>query len=156
MLIVPHEPTSEEVRKLKEEFPNAKVMSEIAESQGDGAPVLIVDRVGILTQLYVLGDVAYVGGGFGAGVHSVLEPAVYGMPIITGPRIQRSDEAMRLMQEGALFFVKDSSSAYEMMLEMVENEKARKKAGKIAKEFVSRNIGASSIVAERIMKFCGD
>jgi 3-deoxy-D-manno-octulosonic-acid transferase len=156
VLIVPHEPTSEEVRKLKEEFPNAKVMSEIAESQGDGAPVLIVDRVGILTQLYVLGDVAYVGGGFGAGVHSVLEPAVYGMPIITGPRIQRSDEAMRLMQEGALFFVKDSSSAYEMMLEMVENEKARKKAGKIAKEFVSRNIGASSIVAERIMKFCGD
>jgi len=156
VLIVPHEPSSEEVARLKQQFPDARVMSEITESQGVGAPILIIDRVGILTQLYVLGDVAYVGGGFGVGVHSVLEPAVYGIPIITGPRIERSDEAMQLMQEGALFFVKDSSSAYETMREMVENETARKNAGRIAKEFVDRNIGASSVVAKHIMSFCGD
>ncbi len=100
VLIVPHEPTTDEVGKLKSQFATAKVMSEIVETQNDGTPILIVDRVGILTQLYVFGDIAYVGGGFGAGVHSVLEPAVYGMPIITGPRIERSDEAMQLMQNG--------------------------------------------------------
>ena len=107
-----------------------------------------------MTQLYVLGDIAYVGGGFGAGIHSVLEPAVYGMPIITGPRIERSDEAMELMQNGALFFVKNSAGAYEIMLKMVQNESARKKAAKIAREFVDKNIGASSVVAEQIMRFC--
>jgi 3-deoxy-D-manno-octulosonic-acid transferase len=156
VLIVPHEPTGEEVGKLKEQFPEAKVLSEVGELQSDGASILIVDRVGILTQLYVLGDVAYVGGGFGAGVHNVLEPAVYGMPIITGPRIERSDEAMQLMQDGALFYVKDSASAYKVMLKMIENEAARRKAGKIAKDYVDKNVGASSVVADRIMKFCTD
>ncbi len=156
VLIVPHEPTSEEVEKLTEQFHGAGVLSKVDGVQNDPAQVLIVDRVGILTQLYVLADVAYVGGGFGAGVHSVLEPAVYGIPIITGPRIERSDEAMQLMQSGALFFVKDSSDAYEVMLKMVQNETERKQAGKIAKEFVNTNLGASAIVAGQIMKFCGD
>lgn len=156
VFIVPHEPTSEEVEKLTGQFPEAGVLSKVDGSQNDATQVLIVDRVGILTQLYLLADVAYVGGGFGAGVHSVLEPAVYGIPIITGPRIERSDEAMQLMQNGALFFVKDSSDAYEIMVKMVQNETERKQAGKIAKEFVDKNLGAAAIVAGQIMKFCGD
>jgi 3-deoxy-D-manno-octulosonic-acid transferase len=156
VLIVPHEPTSEEVGKLKGQFPDSEVLSSLNGSQTEAGRVLIVDRVGILTQLYVLGDIAYVGGGFGAGVHSVLEPAVYGMPIITGPRIERSDEAMQLMLNGALFFVKDSISALEVMEKMVRDEVARKNAGRIAKEFVEKNVGASAVVAEQIMKLCGD
>jgi 3-deoxy-D-manno-octulosonic-acid transferase len=154
VLIVPHEPTSEEVGKLKAQFSNAKVLSETEGFSADDAPILIVDRVGILTQLYVLADIAYVGGGFGAGVHSVLEPAVYGVPIITGPRIERSAEAMQLMQDGALFFIKDSATAYETMSKLVGDEPAREKAGRIAKAFVDMNIGASAVVAEQIMKFC--
>ena len=159
VLIVPHEPTLEEVYKIRCQFPTAKIFSEMGDGKM-GADELsdfcIVDRVGLLTQLYVLGDIAYVGGGFGAGVHSVLEPAVYGIPIITGPRIERSDEAMQLMQDGALFFVRDSASAYKVMLKMVQDESARKKAGKIAKAFVDQHLGASTIVAEQIMKFCRD
>ncbi|MFZ1081714.1 MAG: 3-deoxy-D-manno-octulosonic acid transferase, partial [Candidatus Kryptoniota bacterium] len=154
VVIVPHEPTTEEVSRLHGQFPMAKILSQISDRQADGSVFYIVDRVGILTQLYVFGDIAYVGGGFGAGVHSVLEPAVYGIPIITGPRIERSDEAMQLMQDGALFFVKDSSTAYEIMLKMVQDKSARKEAGKIAKAFVDRHLGASAIVAEQIMKFC--
>ena len=154
VLIVPHEPTSEEVSRIRTQFPKAKVLSEIRESNHDDLPFLIVDRVGILTQLYVLGDIAYVGGGFGAGVHSVLEPAVYGIPIITGPRIERSDEAIQLMQSGALFFVKDAAGAYKILLKMVGDEAARKKAGVIAKSFVDKHLGASAVVAEQIEKFC--
>ncbi len=156
VLIVPHEPTIEEVSKLHDQFPAARILSQISDGHADGSPFYIVDRVGLLTQLYVFGDIAYVGGGFGVGVHSVLEPAVYGIPIITGPRIERSDEAMQLMQDGALFFTKDSAGAYEIMLKMVQDESARKKAGKIAKAFVDRHLGASLIVAEQVMKFCGD
>jgi len=156
IFIVPHEPTAEEVGRLREQFPEARLLSEIKSYESGGVSFLIIDRVGLLTQLYVLGDIAYVGGGFGAGVHSVLEPAVYGMPIITGPRIERSDEAMQLMQDGALFFIKDSEAAYEMMLRMVENASAREKAGRIAKDYVDKNLGASSLVADRIMSFSAD
>ncbi len=156
VIIVPHEPTEDEVRRLVGQFPGAKVLSEVERSGDDWEPFLIVDRVGILTQLYVLSDIAYVGGGFGTGVHSVLEPAVYGVPIITGPRIERSDEAMQLMQDGALFFVKNQSDAYFRMRTLVENREEREKAGNIARKYVNRNIGASIKVAEAVMSFCGD
>ncbi len=155
VFVVPHEPTSEEVNRLRVQFPNAKVLSELGDGEDLDSSSLIVDRVGILTQLYKFGDIAYVGGGFGAGVHSVLEPAVYGMPIITGPRIERSDEAVQLMRDGALFFVKDTRSAYRTMLKMVDDEVARKEAGKIAKTFVDQHLGASSAVAEEVMRLCG-
>lgn len=154
VIVVPHEPTSEEVNRLRIQFPNAKVLSEIGNEEDIDFSFVIIDRVGILTQLYTFGDIAYVGGGFGAGVHSVLEPAVYGIPIITGPRIERSDEAIQLMRSGALFFVKDPPSAYRIMLKMVEDEVARKEAGRIAKDFVDQHLGASSSVAGEIMKLC--
>lgn len=153
VLVVPHEPTSEEVGRLREQFPTARVMSEIGAGEREFS-FLIVDRVGILSQLYVLGDVAYVGGGFGAGVHNVLEPAVYGLPIITGPRIDRSDEAIHLLQTGGLFFVKDAAAAYRVLYGMIENSLARKKAGDIAKAYVDQHLGASNAVATRVRELC--
>ncbi len=154
VVIVPHEPTTEEVGRIRQEFPEAKVLSELKEQDESNFSALIVDRVGILTQLYVLADVAYVGGGFGAGVHSVLEPAVYGVPIITGPRIERSDEAVKLLETGGLFYVKDQAGAYRLLHRMVVDDAARKKAGKVAKTFVDQHLGASDAVAARIRELC--
>ncbi len=155
VIIVPHEPTAEEVANIRKDFPGAKVLSEINGSNGAKFSSLIVDRVGILTQLYVMADVAYVGGGFGAGVHNVLEPAVYGIPVITGPRIERSDEAVQLLQSGGLFFVKDPSSAYRVLLKMIEDRGAREQAGKVAKGFVDMHLGASAAVAAKVKEMCG-
>ena len=155
VLIVPHEPTTEEVGRIREEIPEAKVLSELGEEEGNDFSALIVDKVGILTQLYVLADIAYVGGGFGAGVHSVLEPAVYGVPIVTGPRIERSDEAVRLLETGGLFYVKDQAGAYRVLHRMVVNDAARKQAGRIAKTFVDEHLGASEAVAARVRQLCG-
>ncbi len=154
VIIVPHEPGKAEVDDLLTKFPAAKAMSELENHRNGDLPVVIVDRVGLLTQLYVLADVAFVGGGFGAGVHSVLEPAVYGVPIITGPRIERSDEALELHKNGALFFVKNRAEAYHVFLKMVGDTAARKNAGSIAKEFVNRNLGASQSVAEKVKQLC--
>jgi 3-deoxy-D-manno-octulosonic-acid transferase len=154
VIIVPHEPTADEVDRLRTEFPAARVLSELKGGKDEEFSTLIVDRVGILTQLYIMGDVAYVGGGFGAGVHSVLEPAVYGMPIVTGPRIERSDEAVNLMKTGALFFVKDAPGAYKTILRMIGDETARKEAGRIAKGFVDQHLGASAAVAAKVRELC--
>ncbi|HEY9167363.1 MAG TPA: glycosyltransferase N-terminal domain-containing protein [Candidatus Kryptonia bacterium] len=154
ILIVPHEPTSDEVRKLSAAFTGTMILSEL-DGTTEGFSFLIVDRVGLLTQLYVLGDIAYVGGGFGSGVHNVLEPAVYGIPIITGPRIERSDEAVALMKEGALFYVKDSEDSYEILRRMISDRSAREKAGTTAKNFVDRHLGASIFVADKIKLMCG-
>ncbi len=156
VIVVPHEPTTDEVGRLKNDFPAAKILSEMNGNGDEELSMLIVDRVGLLTQLYIIADVAYVGGGFGAGVHSVLEPAVYGIPIITGPRIERSDEAAQLLQTGALFFVKDAAGAYKVLLKMIEDVGARREAGRIAKVFVDQHLGASAAVAEKVVQFCNE
>ncbi len=150
VLIVPHEPEKEEVSELRSAFPAAAVLSEIEQKNRDDHKIVIVDRIGLLTQLYVLADVAYVGGGFGSGVHSVLEPAVYGVPIITGPRIEKSDEALQLHKNGALFFVRNQAEAYRILLKMMEFTDVRRKAGRVAGDYVGGNLGASSTVARRV------
>lgn len=155
VIVVPHEPTVDEVKRLAREFPESMTLSEMERGSGERPPVLIIDRIGLLTQLYVVADMAYVGGGFGAGVHSVLEPAVYGIPILTGPRIERSDEAIQLMQNGALFYVKDAAGAYRSMLRMMEDDAARNKAGQVAREFVDRHLGAAQVVATKVIEFSG-
>ncbi len=154
VLVVPHEPSREEVEFLRTVFPDARVLSELNGHGANDFTSLIIDRVGILTQLYVMADVAYVGGGFGAGVHNVLEPAVYGMPIVTGPRIERSDEALKLLQTGALFYIQDEAGAYRVLDRMIENDAARKEAGRIARDFVDRHLGASAQVAAKVKELC--
>ena len=81
---------------------------------------VIVDVVGILADLYKYGDIAYVGAGFGAGVHSVIEPAVYGCVVIFGPNIHILDEAVELFEENIGIMVK-TFDEFVRTLEMLEN-----------------------------------
>lgn len=153
MVIVPHEPTTREIDGLRDVFPNATIYSKLSEDELDGEErIMIVDVVGILSKIYSIGLIAYVGGGFGSGVHSVLEPAVYGVPIVTGPHIERSNEAVELQQRGALFHVNSTSSAYKVFLRLLTDKSYLDNAGRIAKEFVHSHLGASRIVAEQIVK----
>ncbi|HVZ40604.1 MAG TPA: glycosyltransferase N-terminal domain-containing protein [Candidatus Kapabacteria bacterium] len=105
MVVVPHEPTPEHVARLLEQFPNSCTLSALEQrafSAGDAVDTIVVDRMGILFGLYGLGTFAYVGGGFGEGVHSVLEPAAYGLPVFCGPKTERSRDAQEMRSEGLL------------------------------------------------------
>ena len=106
LLIAPHEPTRSHVDALLERlrgFGLAAVTLATVERRGsvDGVDAVVVDRVGVLAHLYTVGDVAYVGGGFGReGLHSVLEPAAAGLPTVFGPRHERSRSAGQLIETG--------------------------------------------------------
>src|SRR5690606_2401017 len=69
------------------------------------SPILIIDNVGMLSSLYGYGDIAYIGGGFGAGIHNTLEAAAYGMPIVFGPNYHKFQEAKDLIQARAAFAI---------------------------------------------------
>ncbi|MGC8654051.1 MAG: 3-deoxy-D-manno-octulosonic acid transferase [Candidatus Kryptoniota bacterium] len=153
LVIVPHEPTSREINSIREEFPGCAVFSEIKESPNLNVRVIIVDSVGILSKIYSTANIAYVGGGFGAGVHNVLEPAVYGIPIVTGPRIENSNEAVELLQIGALFYVNSARSAYKVFLRLLSDESFLNDTGRIAGQFVRSRLGASKIVVTEIEKY---
>jgi 3-deoxy-D-manno-octulosonic-acid transferase len=103
LIIVPHEPTAEHLATLDRRAARLALPLPARLSTASGpSPLLVVDRVGVLATLYGAGTMAYVGGGFGrAGLHSVLEPAAWGVPVAFGPRWRNSRDAELLLEEGA-------------------------------------------------------
>jgi 3-deoxy-D-manno-octulosonic-acid transferase len=105
--------------------------------------VLVLDTIGILAAAYRYGDIAYIGGGFGVGIHNTLEPATYGIPIVFGPNHGKFNEAKELIKEGAAFSISNSNELISVFNNLVNNTETRNSAGTAAKEFVLDNIGAT-------------
>lgn len=100
---------------------------------------LVVDAIGFLSFIYQYGKVAYVGGGFGAGIHNILEAAVWNVPVVFGPNYQKFREAHELIAEGGAFSISDYDSLEKKFDELLDDEEAGKKAG----AYILKNVGAT-------------
>jgi 3-deoxy-D-manno-octulosonic-acid transferase len=120
------------------------------------ADVVLVDRVGVLGDLYALADVAYVGGGFhSAGLHSVLEPAAFGVPVLFGPRFANSRDAELLIANGGGASA-SSENAIESRLRMwLSDAAARGQAGDAARALVQGGLGAAERSWELVERLLG-
>jgi 3-deoxy-D-manno-octulosonic-acid transferase len=144
IVLVPHEPTPEHVASLKRSFEGAVLLSEL-ERDGVSAPprAIIVDRTGILSALYRIGTIAYVGGGFGEGVHSVLEPAAYGIPVLCGPRIVRSRDAVGMAEARTLRVTRTREELADAIGFLMRDAEGRDATGRRAREYVETRAGAT-------------
>ncbi len=145
MVLVPHEPTIENLERIESGL-NGSLPSIRFSNLNDfaGERIILVDSIGILVALYKYAHIAYVGGGFRSGVHNVLEPAVYGIPVIYGPKHGNSQEAVALAAEKAGFVVDDEVSLRIVLARLFTNECDRTAAGKRAGDFVQNNAGATT------------
>lgn len=134
-IIAPHEFNERRLSDLKNRLGDGAVL--LSKMKGDEARIIIVDCFGLLSSLYRYGQIAYVGGGYGTGIHNINEAAVYGIPVVFGPRHQKFKEASDLISLGGAF---DNPEALERLY---VDETFRKKAGCIAGKYISDNIGAS-------------
>lgn len=149
-IIVPHEPTLEALESLERQFENGIRTIRFSNlNDYTNEHVIIVDSVGILMGLYRYGTVAYVGGSFKQGVHNVLEPAVYGIPVLFGPRHTNSQEAVQLVHHGGAFVVTETTDCYRTLCTLLDHEDQRTTAGNKALAFVRTNTGAS----ERLFQY---
>jgi len=152
LILVPHEPTPEHLTHLDLVTTAAGLPRPTRSSElGPGAPAtgtfFVVDQIGVLADLYALGDVAYVGGGYHrAGLHSVLEPAVFGVPISVGPRWQASRDAALLIERGAAHpLPRDGRAPLAAHWRAWQKDPAgRARAGGIGKMVVREGSGAAS------------
>lgn len=154
MIIAPHEPTELHLEKLEHYF--AKTFKTIRFSDirnYKDERIIIVDSIGILLTLYYYAHVAFVGGSFKQGIHNVLEPSVYGIPVMFGPKHSNSQEAVELVKLGGAVSVKDKRGAYKYLRTFFSNEDKRKFAGGIAYNFVNSNIGATDKILKHIYKY---
>jgi 3-deoxy-D-manno-octulosonic-acid transferase len=148
-IVVPHEPSIQNLEQI--EFDLNKNISTIRFSslnQYKDEKVIIVDSVGILLILYAYADVAFVGGGFKSNIHNVLEPAVYGIPVLFGPKFSNSQEAFRLIANKGGFSVNTKTELYIHLRKLYADENYRKQIGSNAKNFVVRNTGATEKIVQ--------
>ncbi len=144
IILVPHEPTLGNLERIESGLPASLSVIRFSNlNDYAGESVILVDSVGILMPLYRYAHVAFVGGAFGAGIHNVLEPAAYGLPVLMGPRHQNSQEAVRLQQEGGAFSGATTEELLAHLRRLFGDEKARQAAGDVALALVRSNVGAT-------------
>ena len=108
---------------------------------------MIVDTIGILTKIYSYADIAYVGGGFGnPGVHNILEPATFGVPIVIGPNYSHFAEATALINLEGCTAIQNLAELTLKMEELVRDEMLRYEKGHICSTFIDMNKGATQII----------
>lgn len=145
LIIAPHEPTLDYVARLVDWAKEARLTSaRLDEPAASTADVVIIDRIGVLGELYALADVAFVGGGFhAAGLHSVLEPAAFGTPVVFGPRHENSRDAALLAQRGGGAAVSTEADLARRLRAWTLDTRARREAGDYARALVRSGVGAA-------------
>ncbi|MBN1413462.1 MAG: 3-deoxy-D-manno-octulosonic acid transferase [Bacteroidales bacterium] len=150
-IIAPHEVHEDHIRWMIRQLKKPFIRySEATKENVTDRKVLIIDNIGMLSSLYRFGDIAYIGGGFGAGIHNILEAATFGLPIIFGPNYAKFNEAVELIGlGGAMSYttLKDLTTCLNQWLDFPEE---RFRLGKISKDFVCRNAGATGIIVNRL------
>lgn len=145
LVIAPHEPTSAHVEPIERWAAGARLTTARLDTAGaSAADVVIVDRVGVLGDLYALADAAYVGGGFhDEGLHSVLEPAAFGAPVLFGPLHFESRDATLLLAAGGGASAAGAAGLERQLLTWLQDESARYLAGARARALVRSGLGAA-------------
>lgn len=151
LIIAPHEPTILNLEKLEHEFAGETETIRLSHLNNySGQCVIIVDSIGVLSILYKYADAAFIGGSFKMNVHNVLEAAVYGVPVIFGPKIENSQEAVKLAETGGGLMVKDKKEFYRTLRILFTDEKLKKLYGQKSYEYVHSHIGATNRIISEI------
>lgn len=153
-IIAPHEIHKDRI----EAFIDNCSLKGISYSQIEGKnlseyDVLIIDSIGILREVYAYGDIAFIGGGFGKGIHNTLEPAVFGMPICFGPKFEKFREAKALIDIGAAHCIQESKALVAIVENYLSDTELLEKDAKAAADYVKNNKGATALILAHSLRF---
>jgi len=149
-IIAPHELSEGHIRSLQGRFPGSVRYTELEEELPKGCRVILVDTIGKLSFLYRYGALAYIGGGFGKGIHNILEAATYGLPVIFGPEHSKFSEALELSSLGGAFPIGNETELLFTVHQQLEKPKLLKTTSQIAANFVSERVGATSFILDEV------
>ncbi len=149
-IIAPHEIGEKKIKALETMLPGSLRYSMANVNKAANAKIMIIDNIGMLSYLYRFGNIAYIGGGFGKGIHNCLEAAVYEIPVLFGPKFQRFEEALLLVKNNAAFPVKHEMDLQEIFIRL-QDDVVYSKARDSARQYFLEHKGAT----DRIMNFIG-
>ncbi|MDP5104928.1 MAG: 3-deoxy-D-manno-octulosonic acid transferase [Polaribacter sp.] len=146
-IIAPHNIKNDAILELQKSINKKTVLySDKADKNLAAYQVFIIDTIGILTKIYAAADIAYVGGGFKTGLHNILEPATFGIPIIIGDTYDKFKEAVDLVKIGGCISVKNQEEFTSTLIQLKMDENFRKLTGVINKKYIQNNLGATKLI----------
>ncbi len=166
LVLVPHEIHEAHIEKSAEVFSSYKIIryTQVEKCLADGEPVekveeslkeanvFVIDTMGMLSAIYKYGQCAYIGGGFGVGIHNILEAATYGIPVMFGPNYRKFKEARDLIKLGGAFPVRADKELYNVLTDLVLDKDVPESFGRICRKYIESNLGATDKVTKSI--FC--
>ena len=150
IIIAPHNIQNDAVLGLKKSIHKKTIL--FSEKEGKNMAeyqVLIVDTIGILTKIYVAANVAYVGGGLKTGLHNILEPATFGIPVVIGNKFDKFKEAVDLVNLKGCFSIKNQKQFSSIFTKLKKDEGFRESTGNINKKYIQEHLGAT----QKIMNY---
>jgi 3-deoxy-D-manno-octulosonic-acid transferase len=159
-IIAPHNIKAEQIANLKSQITKStvlfsekeEILKQVQNDKLEDFQVFIIDTIGILTKIYSYADIAYVGGGFGnPGVHNILEPATFGVPIVIGPNYSHFAEATALVHQEGCISITNQNELNEAFDNLIFNEDIRHEKGHICSTFVQMNKGATEVILKHIL-----
>ncbi len=124
--------------------------TQMDKTQLAAAKVLVIDTIGILSSAYRYGEIAYIGGGFGVGIHNTLEAATYGLPVVFGPNYRKFQEAVELIQNNAGFSINNQSELNQQLSIFLSDSDALADSSKAAADYVKSHTGATDVILEAL------
>lgn len=151
LVVAPHVISEAHLKEIEGKLTRPGVRySRATEDDVRKADCLIIDGYGLLSSIYRYGEIAYVGGGFGVGIHNVPEAAVYGVPVIIGPNNEKFREAQYLLKAGGCLEVKDAETYGRTMDRLLSDKVYLSQCGRIAGEYISGNAGATDVIFRHV------
>ena len=151
LIVAPHEIKEKNIADIENRWgtDNCLRYSMADNVLANSASVLIIDNIGMLSSIYRYGKIAYIGGGFGSGIHNTLEPMAFGIPVIFGPKYGRFEEACRMVEQGGAFSVATFQEFAHRFEQLTDTEQYNT-ASTVVKNYMQANRGASS----EILQYC--
>jgi len=161
LILAPHDISASHVAQIKAMFPDALLYTEVStpchteaqtsESMGMKPPqILVINTIGILSQLYQYARFVYIGGGFGVGIHNILEAVTFGKPVFFGPNYHKFQEAHDIIARGGGWSISDSSSLDTPLSALLSYPDALQKASQACKEYMNDNLGSTVKILKTI------
>ena len=151
LIIAPHVVSDGHLKEIESKLQRSCIRyTQATEENVEQADCLIIDCYGLLSSIYRYGEISYIGGGFGVGIHNVLEAAVYGIPVIFGPNNKKFREAQHLLANKGGFEIQGSENFEQLMNKFLNDEAYLKQSGKAAGDYVKGNAGAMELIMNHV------
>lgn len=149
-IIVPHEIHETHIKSILTKCHKRIALYSEENRNFADAEVLVIDCIGLLSSIYQYGKIAYIGGGFGVGIHNTLEAAAYGIPVIFGPKYRKFNEAVALIEQGGGFSIQNGKDLQELLNSLIGSPSITATAGEKALQYVNSQLGATDIICHEL------